>query len=322
MKFLTDGHAANCQLTKLWLFKKDSVANGVSEKYWEIGPAATGTNGNGIVGLTPATPIDEIFSEVDDCGIISHPNPTDADTIIPTAVSTDPGSNDIAHESEMDFWIKVPATGAILSARVNGYSSWAVYFGSCREKLMPIAQGINTTFAGSNFFDVPLGTYAGQFVHARLFVHDPHQSGKIRMEWDIGNGLEAIPEENLISSEPTTACYDVWIDKKTGRKFFQDGEEILPEDYDCFACEPCGEIASRFPIIEEEKATKSVTHERATGTNTYAAPFSSFSLTAYSDDVEINGEPVECGQVINLDGQCFDTDQDVEGTDYFVTVVN
>jgi len=74
----------------------------------------------------------------------------------------------------------------------------------------------------------------------------------------------------------------------------------------------------------KKQADKVVVHERATGANTYAAPFREFAVTAYSADVTINGQAIEAGQVVILDEHedaRYLTDQAITGTDYFVTFV-
>lgn len=62
---------------------------------------------------------------------------------------------------------------------------------------------------------------------------------------------------------------------------------------------------------------------RATGTNVYAAPYRSISITAFSDDVSIDGQPVEQGFVEGISSnanEVYTQDTVVEGTDYFVTI--
>lgn len=296
MKFITNGEVSELDLCKMYLHRKGTAAAGVSEKYWEIGAGATGVNGNGVVAVTPATPIDVVFSGVDDCGILVHPNPTDQENILTQAIPTDPTGN-IAHESELDFWVRVPDSSAKLIARVNGYSSYAVYFGSCVGKLKQIEKGVNNTFAGAAFYNIDLGAYAGTYVHVKLFSHDPHQSGKTILQWDVGAGPEDIPIDALLAEQPVAGCYPVWFDHKSGKKFFQDGTEILDTEWDCFSCNPCAEF-------EGEVAPQKT------------------SQTLCLEDVQADGTRVDFLRtyIYSITGEVFSvTDTTEDGSEYEVT---
>jgi len=80
-----------------------------------------------------------------------------------------------------------------------------------------------------------------------------------------------------------------------------------------------GGLPPTTPTIDEIDTT----FNRASGTNTY--PMSGtrgFSITAYSNDVTINGEAINMGQSISLEpftNSFYVTEIIVTGSDYFVT---
>ena len=68
--------------------------------------------------------------------------------------------------------------------------------------------------------------------------------------------------------------------------------------------------------------TKTIT--RTGGLNTYSAPYKSLSISAISDDVEIDGQPVPMGFPWSVGSNRYEqfvNDTVVDGTDYIVTEV-
>lgn len=54
-----------------------------------------------------------------------------------------------------------------------------------------------------------------------------------------------------------------------------------------------------------------------------AAPYRSFSVTAYSTDVELNGQAIKAGQSVSIDtnqNESYATNVTIAGTDYYLTV--
>lgn len=245
-----------CFPVKKFLFDTESTGQGVTEKYWERFADGSGF-GSPTVGTTqnPAS-IEDAFQLKDACGLPLHINDADAIiNILPTTTPTDPSGNEPSHQNELDFWVCIDRPGVSLSARVNGYSSFAVYFGSCNSKLRLIESGINTTAAGTAFYDVPLGQVGQGFFHCRLYTSDPSQFGKTKLSWDIGNGFEDIPTENLIPVRPAASCVDLlW--NKTQEKYFQinadgtTGEELDTTKFKCFSCDPCSVPDGSVPQVD------------------------------------------------------------------------
>jgi len=253
--YLVEGEVTRCTeeqkvVFQKYLFKKGIIPIGVTEEYWD-------SNGNGVGDISSSAantqPIDEIFTQTDECGILQHENDPDSVTVIPQAIPTDPGDVNLAHQSCLDFWICISeedaARGVQVSARTNGFSSAAVYFGTCNGKLKLVNEFIrNTTFAGANFFNTDLGTLGAGFFHVRIYSHDPGTFGKTSLQWSFDNGatFEDIPTENLISKRPSAFCTTVTCDDEGKLYFASTGEEILEDDYKCFSCDPCN-IPSGLP---------------------------------------------------------------------------
>lgn len=250
--YVVQGEVTRCieevkTVFKKYVFKKGIIPNGVTEQFWQIDRDGVG-NGVGTVAQNPAPPITDIFSDTDECGVMKHPNDGNEDSlsVLPQAIPTDPNFGGdsaawVAHESCLDFWLCVDQPGVKVAARVNGFSSYAAYFGTCNGKLALVEQGINTTAAGANFIDIDLGTVGQGFFHVRLYSHDPYQFGKTILQWSLDNGATYvdIPTENLISERPSASCVDVTCDADGKLYFLDSGEEILEADYKCFACDPC-----------------------------------------------------------------------------------
>lgn len=77
-------------------------------------------------------------------------------------------------------------------------------------------------------------------------------------------------------------------------------------------------------VAPEEIVDRTTTHARTSGNNTYTAPFRSFSITAVSSDVTLNGQAMMQGFTVSLDSQENEehvTPQVVTWGDYFVTYV-
>lgn len=67
---------------------------------------------------------------------------------------------------------------------------------------------------------------------------------------------------------------------------------------------------------------KIAVNERKSGTNNYTAPFKRLSVTAFSNDVQIDGQAMPNGFTVNVDandGEIIASSHVVTGTDYFVT---
>lgn len=64
-------------------------------------------------------------------------------------------------------------------------------------------------------------------------------------------------------------------------------------------------------------------HKRTSGKNEYKAPFKRLSVTAFSDDVEIDEQAIPNGFTVNVDtgdGEIIASSHVVTGKDYFVTL--
>lgn len=242
-----------CFMVKKWLYEQGSSPVGVTEKLWEWDrTTSTGFGVNDTGSAVNTLPIDSVFDTKDACGLPVHPNDADAIvSIIPQAIPTDNGSAQVSNQNELDFWLCIDQPGVSVNARVNGFSSWSVYFGGCDEKLQFIDAGVNSTAAGTNFIDVPLGQLGQGFFHVRLYSHDPGTFGKTLLQWDVGNGFEDIPTENLIATRPSANCTDVIYNKTQGKYFNLDGTELDLEANKCFSCDPC-KISSGFPAAVQD----------------------------------------------------------------------
>ena len=78
--------------------------------------------------------------------------------------------------------------------------------------------------------------------------------------------------------------------------------------------------------IKNQEGTKNFIkqHFRTTATNTYTAPYKSLSITSFSDDVTVDGQPIPANFTINLEvgeNEFINTNTVVVGTDYFVTII-
>lgn len=300
--------SSDFELCKVFLHEKGTIANGVSEQYWET-DGTTG-NGKGTPGLPAnATPaIDTIFTEVDECGILAHCNDPDQENVLTQAIPTDPSQSDVAHQSCLDYWVYVPKPQARLIARVNGWSSYAVYFGGCADKLQEVERGINTTFAGSAFYDIDLGVQPSGFFHVRTYSHDPGSSGKTILQWDVGNGPEDIPTENLFSEKPSAYCEDVWVNKKSQEMMLKDGSSLNQQDYLIFSCDPCI-IDPGFPGPKEKKNTgntvcledKAPTGEITNFMRTYVLDDCGIPTGDYTD-TDMEGAPYTVSGIVYKDG--------------------
>lgn len=247
----------NCFPVTKWIFDSAVLGNGVTEKFWQRDRADVGF-AVGNIAQQPAQTIPEVFTEVDDCGVYVHENDADAIiNVLPQWIPTDPtnsgSANYVIHQNCLDGWVCVDSADITLGARVNGFSSYAVFFGSCNGKLKLVEEGVNTTFAGANSYYVNLGSVGKGFFHARTYSSDPHQFGKTNLVWSLdgGNTWQDIPEQNLIPVRPSASCETLLLDKSTGKYFFEDGTP-LPETTKCFSCDPCDVPTGLTPSAEQD----------------------------------------------------------------------
>ena len=246
------------EIVKVWYHTKGDTPSGATEHYWD-------QNGNGVPAGTGAnftSPIDVSFSEVDGCGILQHENPADSITVIPTAITTDPGGNPFDHQSFIDFWVSVPSGGASFSGRIFGFSAYAFYVGGCDTKLSEVHRGIFDTLTGTtnpNF--VSLGSFNEGFYHMRAYVGDNRVNGRVGIQWDLGlgAGLEDIPVDNLFAERPTIYCDFACIDKSTNKITLLDGT-VLDDTTHVYS--PSNLCAEYEPLIEDKPQSSLITGEK------------------------------------------------------------
>ena len=226
------------QLKKVFVIDLSGPA-GVNEKHWNV--SSLGEAGLSAVNLPR---VDDIFTEVDECGVLAHTVEPDLVQVKTTFTAEDPTTTDLAHQSILDTFIYIPEGGRHVRFNVSGQASGTVYLSSCGDK--PSRQGSLINLTGANPITsryLPQGIFRVVGV-----IHDSGSSGNLTAEWsEDGLTYVRIPAEPFFTQQPRVTPKCVWVEEGNASFFNMDGTELDTTDSIVAICDPCDNKIEQAP---------------------------------------------------------------------------